>query len=366
MLARAVPRTRGLNDPDMTPRGPIYACLALLLTGCGTLATTPARTTMEAKSMSSFTVIAHRGASGYLPEHTLEGVAMAHAMGADFIEQDVVLTRDNVLIVLHDLYLDAVTDVAQRFPERQRSDGRHYAIDFTLDEIRSLRVQERLGDDGRPVFPGRFPSATGVFRIPTLVEEIELIQGLNRSTGREAGLYIEPKSPAWHREQGKDLMAAVLRLLDDYGLADADDRVVLQSFDPDALRYARDDLRCGLRMVQLIGENSWRESAADFGFLRSPEGLAEIADYAQGIGPWLPQVVTINRNGSPDISSLVREAHQLGLFVHAYTLRADQLPPAVGTIADAVRILVDQVELDGVFTDHPDQVLQHLPAKNRP
>jgi len=366
VLARAVPRTRGLNDPAMTLRGPIYACLALLLAACGTLATTAGRTTMEAKSMNSFTVIAHRGASGYLPEHTLEGVAMAHAMGADFIEQDVVLTRDDVLIVLHDLYLDAVTDVAQRFPERQRADGRHYAIDFTLDEIRSLRVQERLGDDGRPVFPGRFPRATGVFRIPTLVEEIELIQGLNRSTGREAGLYIEPKSPAWHGEQGKDLMAAVLGLLDDYGLANADARVVLQSFDPDALRYARDDLRCGLRMVQLIGENSWQESTTDFDFLRTAEGLTGVAEYAQGIGPWLPQVVAINRNGTSDISSLVRQAHQLGLFVHAYTLRADQLPPPVGTIADAVRILVDQADLDGVFTDHPDQVLQHLPARGLP
>jgi len=366
VLARAVPRTRGLNDPGMTLSRPIYACLTLLLAGCGTLATTPARTTTEANSMSSFTVIAHRGASGYLPEHTLEGVAMAHAMGADFIEQDVVLTRDDVLIVLHDLYLDAVTDVAQRFPERQRADGRHYAIDFTLDEIRSLRVQERRGNDGRPAFPGRFPSAVGIFRVPTLAEEIELIQGLNRSTGREAGLYIEPKSPAWHGEQGKDLMAAVLGLLDDYGLADADARVVLQSFDPDALRYARDDLRCGLRMVQLIGENSWQESTTDFDFLRTAEGLTGVAEYAQGIGPWLPQVVAINRNGTSDISSLVRQAHQLGLFVHAYTLRADQLPPPVGTIADAVRILVDQADLDGVFTDHPDQVLQHLPARGLP
>jgi glycerophosphoryl diester phosphodiesterase len=350
----------------MAMRGPICACLALLLAGCGTLATTPESTTTEARNMKSFTVIAHRGASGYLPEHTLEGAAMAHAMGVDYIEQDVVLTRDDALIVLHDLYLDAVTDAAQRFPGRQRTDGRHYAIDFTLEEIRSLRVHERLGDDGRAEFPGRFPAAKGIFRIPTLAEEIELIQGLNQSTGRATGFYIEPKSPAWHREQGKDLMAAVLKLLADYGLADAGDRVLLQSFDPEALRYARDELHSGLRLVQLIGENSWRESAADFEFLRSPEGLAEIADYAQGIGPWLPQVIDISDVHTSDISDLVAQAHRLGLFVHAYTLRADQLPSSIGSMAEAVRILTTEAGLDGVFTDHPDQVLKHLPARELP
>lgn len=346
----------------MTIHGPLCTCLAVLLAGCSTLPTSPGRTAMEPENMNSFTVIAHRGASGYLPEHTLEGAAMAHAMGADFIEQDVVLTRDDVLIVLHDLHLDAVTDVARRFAGRQRADGHHYAIDFTLEEIRSLRVHERLKADGSPEFPGRFPAATGTFRIPTLAEEIELIQGLNRSTGREAGLYIEPKAPAWHREQGKDLMAAVLQLLADYGFKGPQDKVLLQSFDPDALRYARDQLRSGLRMVQLIGENSWRESAADFDFLRSPEGLVGIAEYAQGIGPWLPQVIDISDVRTSDISDLVGRAHQLGLFVHAYTLRADQLPSSIGSMAEAVRILVGEAGLDGVFTDHPDQVIQHLPA----
>jgi len=316
--------------------------------------------------MNSFTVIAHRGASGYLPEHTLEGAAMAHAMGAHYIEQDVVMTSDDELIVLHDLYLDAVTDVAQRFPGRQRADGRHYAIDFTLEEICSLRVHERLETNGHPAFPGRFPAAAGIFRVPTLAEEIELIQGLNRSTGRAVGLYVEPKSPAWHREQGKDLVAAVLELLADYGLAGGDDRVLLQSFDPDALRYAREELQSELPMVQLIGENSWRESAADFDFLRSPEGLAEIAAYAQGIGPWLPQVIDIDDVRVSDISDLVVRAHQLGLFVHAYTLRADQLPAAIGSMAEAVRILVGESGLDGVFTDHPDQVIQYLPTRDSP
>ena len=149
--------------------------------------------------MNSFTVIAHRGASGYLPEHTLEGVAMAHAMGADFIEQDVVLTRDDRA----DRPARPLSGRRDRrgrsaFPDRQRADGRHYAIDFTLEEIRSLRVQERLETTAARCFRGAFPAPAGFSGVPTLDEEIELIQGLNRSTGREAGLYIEPKSPAWH------------------------------------------------------------------------------------------------------------------------------------------------------------------------
>jgi glycerophosphoryl diester phosphodiesterase len=317
-------------------------------------------------AMQDFAVIAHRGASGYLPEHTLEAAAMAHAMGADYIEQDVVLTGDDVLIVLHDLYLDAVTNVAQQFPGRQRADGRHYAIDFTWEEISSLRVQERLRPDGHPAFPGRFASAGQIFRVPTLAEEIELIQGLNRSTQHEAGLYIEPKAPAWHHREGKDLMGAVLDLLARHDLDGADDPVLLQSFDQGALIRARNELRSQLRMVQLIGENSWNESPDDFDYLRSPEGLARIAGYAQGIGPWIPQLIDFKVNKPSDISDLVTRAHALGLFVHAYTLRADDLPPRAGTLENAVRMLAGEMGLDGVFTDQPDQVLQHLPARNLP
>lgn len=332
---------------------------AILLSGCATLGNVPGQTPAIAETMNDFTVIAHRGASGYLPEHTLEGAAMAHAMGADYIEQDVVLTRDGVLIVLHDLYLDAVTDVAERFPGRAREDGRHYAIDFTLEEIRGLRLHERSFAAGAPAFPGRFPVESAIFRVPTLEEEIALIRGLNRSTGRDVGLYIEPKAPAWHRDQGKDLMAAVLALLADHGLSDARDKVLLQSFDLEELLRARNELRTGLRLVQLIGENDWLESPTDFDFLRTEAGLREIAGFAQGIGPWLPQVLEINENGVVDISDLTALAQRLGLFVHAYTLRADQLPPAIG-MREAVRLLVEEARLDGVFTDHPDQVIQQL------
>lgn len=124
-------------------------------------------------------VIAHRGASGYLPEHTNEAKVAAFMMGADYLEQDLVLTKDNVPIVLHDIHLDEVTNVAQVFPNRNRPDSRFYAIDFALDEIKKLRVTERFrrNQPSNPYFPLRFPLWKSDFSIPTFQEEIELIQG---------------------------------------------------------------------------------------------------------------------------------------------------------------------------------------------
>lgn len=125
-------------------------------------------------------VIAHRGASGYLPEHTLPAKAMAYAQGADYLEQDLVMTKDDHLVVLHDHYLDRVTDVADRFPDRARKDGRYYAIDFTLDEIKSLKFTEGFDiENGKKVqtYPGRFPMGKSDFRVHTFEEEIEFVQG---------------------------------------------------------------------------------------------------------------------------------------------------------------------------------------------
>src|SRR5690606_21781422 len=165
-------------------------------------------------------VVAHRGASGYLPEHPLPAKAMAYAMGADYIEQDVVMTRDDQLIVIHDITLDRTTNVAERFPGRAREDGHYYAVDFTLEEIRSLQLSEGfVVEDGQKwqIYPQRFPMGTSDFRVHTLVQEIELVQGLNRSTGRTVGIYPEIKSPAFHLAEGKDLGRAVIAVLKQYG-----------------------------------------------------------------------------------------------------------------------------------------------------
>ena len=158
-------------------------------------------------------VIAHRGASAYLPEHTLPCVAAAHTLGADYIEQDIVLSRDGVPMVLHDIYLESTTNVAQQFSDRCRNDGRFYAIDFDLAELKSLKVHERVDDQGSAVFANRFPVADLQLRIPTLSEEITLIEGLNKSRGTHTGYYIEFKSPAFHAAAGLDIAVSVIKVL---------------------------------------------------------------------------------------------------------------------------------------------------------
>ena len=149
-------------------------------------------------------VIGHRGACGYLPEHTLESYALAHGQGADYIEPDLVRTRDGAFLCLHDIYLEPTTDVAAVFPGRARADGRYYAIDFTLEEVRRLRVRERLDR--------RFPQGASRFAVPTFEEMIELVAGLNRTTGRRAGIYPELKQPAFHRDEGQPMEEAFLAI----------------------------------------------------------------------------------------------------------------------------------------------------------
>ena len=123
-------------------------------------------------------VIAHRGASGHAPEHTLAAKALAYTMRADYLEQDIVATADDALVVLHDIHIDRVTNVAERYPGRAREDGRFYVRDFTLAEIKTLTVHERTDEHGQPVYPGRFHSTDEVFRVQTFAEELEFIAQL--------------------------------------------------------------------------------------------------------------------------------------------------------------------------------------------
>ena len=301
-------------------------------------------------------VIAHRGACGYLPEHTLESKAYAHALGAHYIEQDVVATRDDQLVVLHDIHLDRVTDVAERFPDRSRDDGRYYARDFDLAEIKSLRAGERRDEGGiNAAFPNRFPAGVGDFRVPTLREEIKMIQGLNRSTGRSAGIYPEIKRPAWHRAEGVDISALVLQLLDDLGYRTKADPVFLQCFDAAEVRRIRHELGCPLRMVQLLGENEWGESDTDYDVLKTPDGLRTIANTVDAVGPFIGQLVKLaDVDGQPVSTGLVSAAHEAGMQVHPYTFRADQLAPGFESMGEMVSWFVEQLGIDGLFTDFPD------------
>lgn len=311
-------------------------------------------------------VIAHRGASGYLPEHTLAAKAMAHAMGADYIEQDVVLSRDGVPVVLHDVYLDSTTDVATRFPDRSRQDGRFYAMDFDLDELRQLKVHERstAGADGgeQPVYPQRFPRAPALFGIPTLAEEIDLISGLDKSRNRRTGLYVEFKAPNLHLEAGMDIAALVLDILSAKGYADRPSQVFLQCFDPVTLRRLRHELNTPLPLIQLIGENSWGEdTTADYEQMRTPRGLKEIAAYAHGIGPWVNHIyLGKDAAGIPQLSDLTAQSHSLNLLVHPYTLRRDDLPAGIDGFDELLEIIFKRAGADGAFTDFPDIVAAYL------
>lgn len=306
-------------------------------------------------------VIAHRGASGYLPEHTLEAKSLAYGLGADYLEQDLVASADDELLVLHDIFLDRVTDVIRRFPDRARADGRWYARDFTLAEIRTLHVTERLGATGEGAhYPGRFPAWSGNFRVNTLREEIELVQGLNRSTGRRVGLYPEIKRPAWHRSEGVDLSAMVLETLADAGVSPRTDHVYLQCFDLDENRRLREELGTEFPLVQLIGENAWRESDTDYDALRTPSGLARLAGTVDAIGPWAEQLYSLDPDGRPVPGRLVAQAHEAGLAVHPYTFRADDLAPGFDDLEQMIRWFVTELGIDGLFTDFTDRAVAVL------
>lgn len=298
--------------------------------------------------------IAHRGASAYLPEHTREAVIMAHGLGADYIEQDVVLSADGIPVVLHDIHLDDVSDVATRFPGRAREDGKHYALDFTLAELKQLEMRERFKPaTGERVFPGRYAGEGIVFRLMTLSESLTLIDALNTSTGREAGVYPEIKRPAWHRAEGRDLSRAVLAVLEEHGYVDKEDRCFLQCFEYDEVRRLRDELGYRGRLIQLLGGgDKIGEGNTDNARFRTPEGLRELALRVDGIGPPLGEVVKGGDPASRRITSLVAEAKAAGLAVHPYTARADELPKWAADYGDLIGVL-REAGVAGYFTDFP-------------
>jgi len=295
------------------------------------------------------TIIAHRGASGYLPEHTLPAKAMAYAMHPHFLEQDLVLSKDNVPIVIHDIHLETVTDVAQQFSDRKREDGRYYVIDFTYEELLQLNVTERFDAmTEKAVFKGRFPLYKSHFKLHSLQDEIELIQGLNKSTGNTIGIYPEIKDPEFHHAAGKDISVIVLKILSDYGYKTKKDKCILQCFDAKELKRIRTELKSELFLVQLIE------------FEEEEKQLKEYATYADGIGPWYKRILKgKDAHGNWQTTNLVKEAHDLGMVVHAYTFRADDLGE-FSSFDDLLNVGFNTLELDGVFTDFPDKAVAFL------
>jgi glycerophosphoryl diester phosphodiesterase len=280
-------------------------------------------------------IIAHRGASGYVPEHTLEAYAMAHALGAHYIEPDLVLTKDGRFVAMHDIHLESTTNVEEVFPDRKRADGRWYAIDFTLEEIKQLRAEERLKK--------RFPQGMSKFEIPTFEEVIELVQGINQSTGREAGIYPELKSPGFHAREGQPMEEKFLEVVKAYGYEGPDARIFVQCFEPAPLKRMRHELGSTLPQILLMG---------DIKPGLTEERLAEIATFANGIGP---DKAMVDRD-----PELVPRAHAAGLKVHPYTVRRDQKPPRFESTLDEIRHILITRGADGLFCDFPDDGIAAL------
>lgn len=302
---------------------------------------------MTSEKISNKIVIAHRGASGYLPEHTMESKAMAYGMNVHYIEQDLVLSKDDVPIVIHDIYLDEVTNVHELFPDMSRSDGRYYVIDFTYEQIKLLSVRERFDHKTKkPVFPGRFPHNKSTFKLHRFQDEIEMIQGLNKSSGNSVGIYPEIKAPDFHKKEGKDISNIVLQILNEYGYSNQEDLCILQCFDPAELQRIRTELSSELFLTQLM------EFPAD------AEDVEKYAGYANAIGPSIEQLILAGK-GKKEGNKIVDKAHELGLKVHAYTFRKDE-HPNFETYNDLLQFGFYDINLDGGFTDFPDITLQFL------
>ena len=308
-------------------------------------------------------VAAHRGASGFLPEHTIEAKVMAYAMEPDFIEQDVVMTKDDQLVVMHDYNLDTTTDVAKKFPGRCRADGKYYAIDFTLDEIKSLIVTERFDPKtGKPVFSGRFPVDSGIdFRVPTLREELELIKGLNKSTGKNIGVYVEVKKPNFYAQEGKDILGATINMLDEYGYNSMDAKAILQIFDYEAVVASRSKGWKGeLCMLVEVWDGAFHDKARHE-WLLTPEGIADVSKYATIFAPWFSHMAVPNADGSGyTINEVADLARKNGMKVHSWTHRVDK--PLKG-FKDSDAVLdcaFKELKLDGLFSDFCGNVVDYL------
>jgi len=374
------------------PRTSLLALIpALALTACGGGDGTP--TLLGDKPL----VIGHRGASGYLPDHTLEGYKKAIELGADFIEPDLVATQDGVLIARHEPNITATTDVAQR-PEfaarktKKTVDGVQeegwFASDFTLAELKTLRAIQPLAE--------RDQGHNGKYAIPTLEEVLDLAKAEGARLGRSIGVYPETKHPTYHVNLGLKLEDRLLAVLAKYGYTSKAAPVIVQSFEVSNLKYLRSKTQ--VRLVQLVDADDVKPDgsisfvapydkpydfavagdARTFASLLTPAGLKEVKTYADGIGPWKPYLipskqVDANNDGKPDdlngdgkiderdrvmlpATDVVRNAHAAGLFVHAYTFRSEPRRLASDFRGDpkAEYKLFYNLGVDGVFSDFPD------------
>jgi len=298
----------------------------------------------SAAAVSRPIIIGHRGASGHRPEHTLASYRLAAEMGADFVEPDLVSTKDGVLLARHENEIGGTTDVAAKFPDRKTTktiDGQAmtgwFTEDFTLAEIKTLRAKERLAF--------RSHQYDGQFEVPTFDEVIALAQALGRELGRPIGVYPETKHPTYFRGIGLPLEEKLLASLDKRGWNGRDAPVFIQSFESGNLRALRPKTK--VRLIQLVSTAATLDAA----------GLKDIATYADGIGPEKRLIVPVAADGSLQTpTDLVARAHAAGLLVHVWTLRIDKefLPAGYKGRPETEFEQFRDLGVDGLFTDFPD------------
>lgn len=320
-------------------------------------------------------IIAHRGASGYAPEHTLGSYALAITMGADYVEPDLVMTKDGMLISRHDNELGMTTDVANRteFADRYRTqtiDGNEvsgwFSEDFTLAEIKTLRAIERIPD----IRPGN-ARMDGAFQVLTFQEIIDLVKSLQISQRRTIGIYPEIKHSSHFRKLGLPMEELVVNTFHRNGYRDCDSPVYIQSFEISNLKELK--RLTNLRLLQLYDSKSLQPADQvllgtdiTYGKMATPEGLAEVAKYASAVGPDKSYIIPRNADdtlGEP--TTFVADAHAVGLKVHPYTFRAENsfLPKAYrsnnpsrsarGDLTAELKKYID-AGIDGLFSDQPD------------
>jgi glycerophosphoryl diester phosphodiesterase len=297
-------------------------------------------------------IIGHRGAAGLRPEHTIAGYRLASEVGADFIEPDLVSTKDGVLVARHENEIGGTTDAAVKFPDRKTTktiDGESvtgwFTEDFTLAELKTLRAKERLAF--------RSHEYDARFEVPTFDEVIELAQQLGRERGRTLGIYPETKHPTYFRGIGLPLEPKLLASLEKHGWNQRDSPVFIQSFESDNLRELRKLTK--VRLIQLVD--------ARFPERLTDAGLKAIAEYADGIGPDKSSVIPVlaDRTIGPP-TDLVKRAHAAGLLVHIYTIRIDKefLSPSYQGHPELEFQRFAELGVDGMFTDFPDVAVRAL------
>ena len=317
-------------------------------------------------------VIAHRGASGERPEHTIAAYTLAIEQGADYIEPDLVLTKDGMLVARHENEISETTDVASKpeFADRKTTktiDGQQvtgwFTEDFTLAELKTLRAKERL-----PQLRKANTAYDGQFEVPTFEEILELAKAQSAETGRPIGIYPETKHPSYFASIGLPHEAPLLALLEKYGHTEKTAPVFIQSFEVGNLQVLRGKTR--LRLIQLMDEKGRPADRPDLTYpnMATPGGLKAIAAYANGIGPNKSLVIPRNMLGVlGEPTSLVADAHAAGLAVHPWTFRRENYflplrqksgisPSAHGDLTSEIRAFL-AAGVDGVFADNPAQAV---------